>query len=264
MMTLVVGSRVLFGHSGDLAGFFVRSKWVRFLIFLGVLAATRARHRLGAIDDRIPSHLCVHHVGAARRLLARVASAEILKRDENDLAMTTTPAIRDLEGRAEIEQLVNQLLRRVRGDEVLGFIFNDVAKTNWETHLPKMYAFWETVVFRSGGYLGNPLASPQSSCAHRDGPDAVRPLAETLPRDGGRTLHRPQGRTHQKLRRRHGECDLPPASTKCPIPASIPRISRPSNVNGMRSIARRRSDGASIQCSVFSRYCEEMPLKTED
>lgn len=40
MLMLVVGSRVLFGHSGDLEGFFARSKWVRLLIFLGVLAAT--------------------------------------------------------------------------------------------------------------------------------------------------------------------------------------------------------------------------------
>ena len=73
--------------------------------------------------------------------------------------MTTAPAIRDLEGRAEIEQLVNHFYDRVRGDEVLGFIFNDIAKTNWDTHLPKMYAFWETVMFRSGGFVGNPLAA---------------------------------------------------------------------------------------------------------
>ncbi len=40
LLMLVVGSRVLFGHSGDLDGFFVKSMWVRFLIYLGVLAAT--------------------------------------------------------------------------------------------------------------------------------------------------------------------------------------------------------------------------------
>ncbi len=43
LLILVVASRVLFGHSGDLDGFFVKSKWVRFLVFLAVLtAATRA------------------------------------------------------------------------------------------------------------------------------------------------------------------------------------------------------------------------------
>ena len=65
----------------------------------------------------------------------------------------------DIAGRAEIETLVNTFYDRVRGDELLGFIFNEVAQTNWTTHLPKMYAFWETVLFRSGGYTGNPLAS---------------------------------------------------------------------------------------------------------
>lgn len=65
----------------------------------------------------------------------------------------------DLAGRAGIEMLVNAFYTRVRDDEMLGFIFDKVARTNWETHLPKMYAFWETVMFRSGGFTGNPLAA---------------------------------------------------------------------------------------------------------
>lgn len=64
----------------------------------------------------------------------------------------------DILGRAQIEQLVNAFYQRVRSDAVLGFIFDRVAQTNWETHLPKMYAFWETVLFRTGGYTGNPIA----------------------------------------------------------------------------------------------------------
>lgn len=65
----------------------------------------------------------------------------------------------DLAGRVGIELLVNSFYTRVRDDEMLGFIFDKVAQTNWETHLPKMYAFWETVMFRSGGFTGNPLAA---------------------------------------------------------------------------------------------------------
>lgn len=65
----------------------------------------------------------------------------------------------DLLGRTEIELLVNTFYDRVRSDAVLGYIFNDVAQTNWQTHLPKMYAFWETVMFRSGGFTGNPLVA---------------------------------------------------------------------------------------------------------
>ncbi len=63
----------------------------------------------------------------------------------------------DIKGRPEIEQLVNRFYESVGEDDLLGFIFNDVAKTNWETHLPKMYSFWEKVLFRTGDYKGNPL-----------------------------------------------------------------------------------------------------------
>jgi hemoglobin len=65
----------------------------------------------------------------------------------------------DLTGRADVERLVNAFYGKVRQDEVLGFIFDEVAQTNWEVHLPKMYAFWETVLFGTGGYQGNPLAA---------------------------------------------------------------------------------------------------------
>jgi len=65
----------------------------------------------------------------------------------------------DLAGRAEIETLVNHFYSRVRQDKMLGFIFDEIAKVDWDAHLPKMYAFWETVMFRSGDYHGNPLAA---------------------------------------------------------------------------------------------------------
>lgn len=65
----------------------------------------------------------------------------------------------DIAGRDDIETLVNTFYEGVRQDEVLGFIFDEVAQLNWETHLPRMYAFWETVLFGTGGYQGNPLAA---------------------------------------------------------------------------------------------------------
>ncbi len=65
----------------------------------------------------------------------------------------------DIQGRVEIETLVNAFYERVRNDALLGFIFEEVAQTNWEAHLPKMYAFWETVLFRSGGFTGSPIAA---------------------------------------------------------------------------------------------------------
>jgi uncharacterized protein involved in response to NO len=60
LLMLMVGSRVLFGHSGDLAGAERRSKWVRFLVFLGVLTATTR-----ATPAWVPSTTVSHHIYAA-------------------------------------------------------------------------------------------------------------------------------------------------------------------------------------------------------
>jgi uncharacterized protein involved in response to NO len=60
LLMLIVGSRVLFGHSGDLEGFFAKSKWVRFLIFLGILTATTR-----ATPAWVPSTTVSHHIYAA-------------------------------------------------------------------------------------------------------------------------------------------------------------------------------------------------------
>ncbi len=60
LLILIVASRVLFGHSGDLDGFFVRSKWVRFLVFLSILTATTR-----ATPAWVPSTTVSHHLYAA-------------------------------------------------------------------------------------------------------------------------------------------------------------------------------------------------------
>jgi hemoglobin len=65
----------------------------------------------------------------------------------------------DLDGRAGIERLVNAFYERVQRDELLGFIFDDIARIDWPSHLPKMYAFWEKVLFGSGNFRGNPLVA---------------------------------------------------------------------------------------------------------
>lgn len=53
--------------------------------------------------------------------------------------------------------LVDHFYGLVKGDDLLGPIFTDVAKVDWAEHLPKMYAFWESVLFGAPGYKGRPL-----------------------------------------------------------------------------------------------------------
>lgn len=63
----------------------------------------------------------------------------------------------DIQGRDEIVRLVDRFYEKVRDDEKLGFIFDQVAEIDWTAHLPKMYAFWQTVLFRDGGFRGDPI-----------------------------------------------------------------------------------------------------------
>lgn len=66
--------------------------------------------------------------------------------------------MKKLETREDIELLVNKFYDKVGKDETIGFFFNDVAKVNWTKHLPKMYSFWETLLFGQVSYKGNPMA----------------------------------------------------------------------------------------------------------
>lgn len=64
---------------------------------------------------------------------------------------------KDIENRADIELLVNAFYDKVKTDAVIGYIFTDVAKVNWEKHLPRMYDFWENTLLYTGTYEGNPM-----------------------------------------------------------------------------------------------------------
>ncbi|MGA9212299.1 group III truncated hemoglobin [Kaistella sp.] len=66
--------------------------------------------------------------------------------------------MKNLETRKDIEDLVNRFYDKVQKDETIGFFFNDVAKVDWSHHLPKMYSFWETLLFGQISYKGNPMA----------------------------------------------------------------------------------------------------------
>jgi|SRR5690606_3273973 len=64
---------------------------------------------------------------------------------------------KDIQNRKDIEVLVDNFYERVRKDEIIGYLFNEVAKTDWSHHLPKMYDFWEVILFGTGNFKGNPL-----------------------------------------------------------------------------------------------------------
>jgi hemoglobin len=73
-----------------------------------------------------------------------------------------TSKLDDLSDPADVAELVQRFYRDVAQDELLGPMFNDVAKVDWSEHLPKLTAFWCRALFGLPGYAGNPFR------AHRD------------------------------------------------------------------------------------------------
>jgi hemoglobin len=63
----------------------------------------------------------------------------------------------DIENRDDVKLLVNTFYDKVKKNEMIGYIFNDIAKVNWDYHLPIMYNFWENILFFTGTYTGNPM-----------------------------------------------------------------------------------------------------------
>jgi len=63
----------------------------------------------------------------------------------------------DITNRKDIEILVNTFYGKVRNNPVLGYIFNDISKVSWETHLPKMYSFWTSILLGENSFSGNPM-----------------------------------------------------------------------------------------------------------
>ncbi|MGB5206041.1 group III truncated hemoglobin [Eudoraea sp.] len=63
----------------------------------------------------------------------------------------------DIENRKDIEHLVNEFYTKVLKDDKIGFFFNEIAHIDWEKHFPIMYDFWETILFDTMKYKGNPM-----------------------------------------------------------------------------------------------------------
>ena len=63
----------------------------------------------------------------------------------------------DIQGRKDIELLVNTFYDKVLKDKKLAYIFADLAAVNFSYHLPVMYDFWENIILRAGAYEGNPM-----------------------------------------------------------------------------------------------------------
>ena len=66
---------------------------------------------------------------------------------------------KDIKNRDDIKLLVDSFYEKVKKDGVIGYLFTDVANVNWDHHLPRMYDFWENIIFQTGHFTGNPMTA---------------------------------------------------------------------------------------------------------
>ncbi len=67
-------------------------------------------------------------------------------------------ATRDIETRADCEQLVRAFYSRALVDPMIGYLFTDVAKLDLEEHVPVIASFWETILLGERSYGGGAFA----------------------------------------------------------------------------------------------------------
>jgi hemoglobin len=65
--------------------------------------------------------------------------------------------MKDIQNKDDIKVLVDAFYAKVNEDELLSPIFNQIAKVNWEAHLPRMYQFWASLLLDANEYRGQPF-----------------------------------------------------------------------------------------------------------
>jgi len=63
----------------------------------------------------------------------------------------------DISQRNDIELLINTFYEKVKTNAVIGYIFSDVVKVDWVSHMPVMYSFWASVLLNEQSYKGNAM-----------------------------------------------------------------------------------------------------------
>lgn len=73
------------------------------------------------------------------------------------MSMRTRPydAEGDLDSVDAIEEMVRRFYRVVAQDDLLGPMYNHVARVDWSVHLPKLTSFWCRALLGVDGYEGN-------------------------------------------------------------------------------------------------------------
>ncbi len=64
---------------------------------------------------------------------------------------------KDITDREDIKTFVDQFYSKVLKDDLIGYIFTEIAQISLEQHMPVMYDFWESILLNATAYKGNPM-----------------------------------------------------------------------------------------------------------
>lgn len=64
---------------------------------------------------------------------------------------------KDITTLKDIQLMVDSFYGKVRKDDILADIFNNIIQDRWPQHLEKMYRFWQTVLLEEHSYYGSPF-----------------------------------------------------------------------------------------------------------
>jgi len=65
--------------------------------------------------------------------------------------------MKDIGSREDIELLMREFYQKVRKNEELGYIFDEVIKIDWTHHIPIIVNFWETILLDKASYHNNTM-----------------------------------------------------------------------------------------------------------
>ena len=142
----------------------------------------------------------------------------------------------DIETRADCERLVREFYARAFADPIIGFLFTDIAKLDLEAHVPRITAFWETILLGARSYGGGAFRPRGRPHAPRR-PGRVRGRAHDLALRSVASISRDR-RAHaqRRVRRPIDVSDLRAALVRAPA-----RTPRAHGGDGPSRTARART-----------------------
>lgn len=63
----------------------------------------------------------------------------------------------DITTKADIKLLLDTFYKKAIHDPEIGVFFTEIVELDLQTHMPRMYIFWEAVLFGKSAYRGDPM-----------------------------------------------------------------------------------------------------------